>query len=59
VKVFDVIGFVSLGAGFYYWGSKTSSWTNPGDLFTYSPWTDVVLVFALLALGFYFAVVLS
>lgn len=48
MKLTDVVGFASILSAGYYWGSHP---TQTG--------TDWLIIGALLALGFYFAVILS
>jgi hypothetical protein len=59
MKTADLIGFAALGVGAYYWGSKTTGPGQPLDLFTNGTAFDIGLVLVLLAVGFYFAVILS
>lgn len=49
MKLPDVVGFAAILSAGYYWGSKGANATG----------TDWLLIGALLALGFYFAVILS
>ena len=53
MKASDIVGFAAILTAGYYAGSQNATgqfWNN---------WTAMLIVLALLAVGFYFAVVLS
>jgi hypothetical protein len=53
MKASDIVGFAAILTAGYYAGSQSAT----GQF--WSSWTNMLIVFALLAIGFYFAVVLS
>lgn len=60
MKASDIIGFWAILVAGYYWGVHSAGTFTPQDLFTSgNNWVDWLIVFGLLAVGFYFAVVLS
>lgn len=53
MKATDIVGFAAILAGGYYAGSQSQAGTF------WNSTLNMAIVFALLAIGFYFAVVLS